>query len=101
MFKYISFALRFAYTYYFHKTYPYFGNLPYYKSVKIGTIANVIAGGEFKIADKYVLTTIGWVKFESNEQQVINSKEYKARQAEIRKELSHLKLTDDNYDIKV
>jgi hypothetical protein len=99
--KYVKFALRFILTYYYHKTYPYFGSLPYYKTVKVGTVAHVISGGQFKITDKYVLTKVGWVKFESNEAEIQNTKEYKAQQEEIRQEFRRLKLNDDNYNIKL
>lgn len=100
MFKYLKFALRFAITYYNHTTYPYFGNLPYYRLGKIGTVAKVISGGQFKIEDRYVLTRSGWVKFESNEDAITASVEYKAAQKEIRQELQKLKFDDNNYDIK-
>jgi hypothetical protein len=101
MFKYIRFALRFIITYYFHKTYHYFGSLPYYKTLGIGTVASVLSGGEFKIHEKYVLTAVGWIKFESNEELVVNSEAYKKQQQEIRKELRRLNLEDNNFDIKV
>jgi len=101
MFKYLKFAVRFALTYYYHKTYPYFGSLPYYKNGKPGTVAKVISGGQFKIEDKYVLTSVGWVKFESNENEVQNTEAYKAQQEEIRKELQRLKLDDSNHTIKL
>ena len=75
--------------------------MPYYKTGKPGTVAHVISGGQFKITDKYVLTRVGWIKFDSNESEIQSSQAYKEQQNEIRQEFKRLKLKDDNFDIKL
>jgi hypothetical protein len=92
MIYYIRFALRFFFSYYLHATYNYYGNLPF--QAVPGTVATIIAGGSFKYLEKYVYTRFkGWVLFESTEELVKNSKEYKDAQEQIKKDLQALRET--------
>lgn len=85
------FFIRFLITSWFPKTYEYYGKMPYYLTVKPGKVAKVLCGGEFKYYEKYLCTTIGWVKIASQEEDIKKSPAYKKRQEEIRKELQQVK----------
>lgn len=91
MLKYFGFAVKFLFSYYWPKKYDYYGNLPFYKTVALGTVAKVQCGGEFRYIETYVRTTSGWLKFESEEETIKNSKEYLQRQDEIKQELQKVK----------
>lgn len=91
MFKYFKFSWKFLTSYYSHPSFTDRGYFPF--KCPPGTVVKLLCGGQFKYEEKYVVSPLDgkWVLFESTEDVVKKTQEYKDTQEKILQDLRQLK----------